>query len=177
MRRIILGLFTLLAASSLSAQSKTSIPLCQAPFERLLGPAFFNRYPAKPVRLSKPATPVVSKGQAHLFRTVIREQAKMGPDFAGHFTIVRIGCGAGMVCLAIADALTGRVFFSPKLRNVFIFRDANVERLNYRRDSRLLIVAGSPNEDVSREGLSYYLWQDDKFHLIRFISSAELCKN
>ena len=177
MRWPVPSLLAVFAASALGAQPAQPPQLCRAPFEKLLSPEVFKRYPASPVHDLKPAAPIVSNGQAHLFRTVIREQAKSGPDFAGHFTIVRIGCGSGMVCLAIADALTGRVFFSPKLKSVFIFRTADVERLNYRRDSRLLIAAGSPNEDESREGLSYYLWQHDKFRLIRFIPSAKLCKN
>jgi hypothetical protein len=177
MRWPVLCLVSLFAATTLDAQPTRSTQLCRAPFAKLLGREVFNRYPAPPVHVVRPAVPLVSYGLAHLYRTVIREQAKLGPDFAGHFTIVRIGCGAGTACLAVADASTGRVFFSQTLKSVYILRDADVERLNYRRDSSLLIAAGSPNEDDSREGLSYYLWQHDKFRLIRFIPAAELCRN
>lgn len=176
MRWRALFLLPLVAALPISAQPGNAIALCHAPFDKLLSPEVFKRYPARPFRGVRPAPPLVKRGEAHLFRTVIREQAKMGPDFAGHFTIIRIGCGAGMVCLAVADAVTGKVFFSSKLKSVFIFRNADVERVNYHQDSSLLIVAGSPNEDESREGLSYYLWQHDEFRLIRFIPAAELCK-
>src|SRR3979411_2057426 len=55
--------------------------------------------------------PDVSQGQAHRYRTILREGAKQPPDFAGYFKIVRWGCGACCTEFAILDLKTGRVFF------------------------------------------------------------------
>ncbi|MEO7187890.1 MAG: hypothetical protein ABIW58_05740 [Sphingomicrobium sp.] len=116
-----------------------------------------------------------------MFRTIIRQQAKLGPNFAGHHTIVHIGCGAATVCPAIIDARTGKVVFTPELGSataLFVFADStHVETLNYRRSSRLLVVVGRPNEDESRDGISYFLWDSGKLRLLRFSPLAEICGN
>ena len=54
--------------------------------------------------------------------------------------------------------------------------DLDVETLNYRKDSRLLIVVGTPNENPKNEGMSYYLWQSGKLTLTRFVPKAKLCE-
>ncbi|PZR34306.1 MAG: hypothetical protein DI526_10860 [Caulobacter segnis] len=83
------------------------------------------------------------------------------------------------MCPAILDVNSGEVFFPPQLRNasalILDAGNANVETLNYRKDSRLLIVFGTPNEDARRAGMSYYLWQSDKLSLIRFVPTAKVC--
>lgn len=110
---------------------------------------------------------------------MIREEAKQGPNFAGHFTIVHIGCGAGTVCPAIIDVKTGIVYFPPELLSAEALLmdtgDTDVDTLNYRRNSRLLIVAGTPNENRKNEGMSSYLWRSGKLKLIRFVPSVKLC--
>jgi hypothetical protein len=47
---------------------------------------------------------------ARTYRTRLREGAKAGPNFAGHFTLVAWGCGSSCQEWAILDARTGRVF-------------------------------------------------------------------
>ena len=154
---------------------------CHAPFDRLLSDDVFSHYPAPhPASARRPAPPDVRRGDAHLYRTVIREQAKSGPDFAGHFTIIVIGCGAGVVCLAIADANTGQVFFPPELRNAEALLmdtgDQDIRALNYRRGSQLLIVVGTRNEDPKSTGMTSYVWRSGRLHLLRFVPVGELCK-
>ena len=47
---------------------------------------------------------------ARAYRTRLREGAKKGPNFAGHFTLVSWGCGSSCQEWAIIDARTGRAF-------------------------------------------------------------------
>ncbi|MDR6790299.1 hypothetical protein J2Y58_003679 [Sphingomonas sp. BE138] len=81
--------------------------------------------------------------------------------------------------MAIADTKTGKVYFPPELENATaLMVDAGAESfeiLNYRPDSSLLIVVGSPNENPRRAGMSYYLWNSGKLHLLRFTPAAKLC--
>jgi hypothetical protein len=107
--------------------------------------------------------------QARTYRTVLREGAKKGPNFAGHYTIVTWGCGSSCIQFAIVDARTGRVYFPPfyvafgsNLRGKSL-RDR--EPLRFRRDSRLLIVTGSRNE--KGEGVYFYEWVNGTLKLIR----------
>lgn len=166
---------------SSSALSQTSELSCPAPFNQLLSDSVFSRYvvPAARARRSKTAPPEVRAGRARLYRTAIREGARGGPDFAGEFTIIPIGCGAATICLAIADAKTGKVYFPSELKSVEALLvdtgSLNVHTLNYRRNSRLLIVVGSPNEQRKRAGISYYIWSAGRLRLIRFVPAAGLC--
>ena len=61
-----------------------------------------------------PAAPVLGTKEARQFRTELRRQAAYGPNFAGHFTLLRWGCGAGCVAVAVIDAIWGEVWFAHK---------------------------------------------------------------
>ena len=162
------------------AGAYASIPACPAPFARLLGDQVFRGYavhvtPGRP----RPVQPDVRRGRARLYRTAIREGAEQGPNFADRYTIIRIGCGAATLCIAIADATTGHVYFPPELRSVeALIVDTGrfeVDTLSFRRDSRLLIVTGSPNEQIHRAAISAYTWRSGRLSLVRFTPAAELC--
>jgi len=172
----------LMAASAFSteARSQPAFPPCPAPFATLLADQVFDRY-AVPVGKAKlaPAAPDVKTGRAHLYREAIRTGAKPGPNFGGHYTIIRIGCGAATTCLAIANATTGHVYFPPELVDAeALLVDTGkleIDTFNYRLNSRLLIVVGTPNENQGGTGISYFLWQSGKLSLVRFTPAAKLC--
>ncbi len=160
--------------------AQAAFPVCRAPFDRIVADRVFRGYavPLASMR-ARPAPPQVSSGRARLYRTRIMEGAREGPNFAGHHTIIRIGCGAATLCLAIADTATGHVYFPPELRTVEALLvdtgGVDVDSLYFRRDSRLLVVIGSPNEQVRAAGISYYVWRSGRLHLIRFTPAARLC--
>src|SRR2546423_8261349 len=52
---------------------------------------------------------------ANTFRTRLREGAKEGVNFAGHYTLVEWGCGAGCLDVGIIDVKTGTVYFPAEL--------------------------------------------------------------
>ncbi|MCW6536145.1 hypothetical protein [Sphingomonas lycopersici] len=167
-------------AIAIDAQARAQELQCLAPFPKLLSDEAFARYSVKmPSRPSSAHVSDVQIGEAHLYRTVIRRAVKSGPDFAGHYKIVRIGCGAATVCVAIADTLSGKVYFPPEIKATSALLvdtgSANVNTLNYRPNSSLLIVIGLPNEDSSRAGASHYIWRSGKLHLVHYIPAAKLC--
>ena len=49
---------------------------------------------------------------ARTFRTKLREGAKQGPNFAGHYTVVTIGCGTQCQQNWIIEARTGKILDS-----------------------------------------------------------------
>ncbi len=155
-------------------------PACHAPFADLLSSRTFAAYPAAlPPHRMPPAAPDVSRGQAHLYRTVIRLGARKVPNFAGHYTLIRIGCGAATTCVAIADALTGKVVFPPQLRSVSAMLvdtgDAEVDTLNVRRDSNLIVAIGTVNERPNGFGLYHFVWSGGRLHQRKFVPAARLC--
>lgn len=78
-----------------------------------------------------PAAPILVTVDQRLFRTRIREgvakgtgvlrdgKEQPGPNFAGHYIVVRWPCGSPCGMMAIVDAETGK-FYSPPISEGFL---------------------------------------------------------
>ena len=141
-------------------------------------PPRFEQYPALG-SFSGHLVPVDirSHSKAKLFRTRIREGAQVGPNFAGHYTIVFWGCGAGCASLAVVDVNSGKVFFPENLSFVDNTNIAYEELespagdlINFQRNSRLLVIIGGINGASNLRGISYFLWEGNKMIRIQFVS-------
>lgn len=137
----------------------------------------FERYSVRDVFKGPIASPDVKRDPfTRMFRTMIRQGAKQGPNFAGHYTIVFWGCGTGCATTAIVDAKTGRVFHPKNLGavdNVNVAFD-ELEKpdghlVKFRLDSKLLVVMGGINENTALRGISYFLWENEHLRRIRFV--------
>lgn len=120
----------------------------------------FEKYKVPPSAIAKPASVRLdSHPKARTFRTVLRDGAKEGPNFAGHFTIVKWGCGTACISVGVVDALSGEVYF-PRQLQPLAYQAVTDETppLQYRLDSRLLVVAGSPMDREGNEGIYLYVW-------------------
>ena len=51
-----------------------------------------------------------SDPMAREYRTVIRSQMRLGPNFAGHYRVVVWGCGSSCAMFAAVDLNSGRVY-------------------------------------------------------------------
>lgn len=129
----------------------------------------FEDFPVSEKFTGKPVTVKILSRDARRYRTVIREGAREGPNFAGHYTIVTWGCGAGCVQFAIVDAKTGAVYSPRFYVAARMHFDEETQQpdepLQFRIDSKLLIVSGSPNE--KNEGIYYYSWNGRRLALIK----------
>ena len=128
----------------------------------------FKDYPATKFT-GKPAAVKLTSPQARKYRTGLRENARGGPNFAGHYTIAAFGCGTGCVSpLAIIDATTGDVYFPPSVATISSLPDAeDDEMIQSHEDSRLLVVVGEVNE---KKGKYYFEWANNRLKLIRAIT-------
>lgn len=133
-----------------------------------VAPPRFEDFPVSVEFRSKPArVDLSSHPEARTFRTKLREGAKEGPNFAGHYTVVSWHCGTECQAVAIVDAKTGRVYFAPF---------STSEGSEFRIDSALFI-ANSP-EAIKRRKQDpmtdpewcrdsyYYRWENSHFVLI-----------
>lgn len=125
---------------------------------------------ATPVEAVKRAAPVrLVDRESRRYRTELREAAQKKPDFAGHYVLATWGCGAGCVMAAAIDAKTGTVTRLPF--TVSNWPLSVTEPLEYKLDSRLLIVHGSRNEKGN--GTYYYEFAGDSFKLVREMAEAK----
>jgi len=140
-------------------------------------PAFEQYRVIEAAYKGKPAAPVIKTAEDRRFRTMIRTGAADGPNFAGHFTVVEWGCGAGCVSVVVADAASGEIHRAPfkslgwqprKYEGKYKSNDDKFEQLAYRLDSRLLVVRGCLDE--SDKCASYFWeWNGGQFKLIKTI--------
>ena len=181
----ILCLIAIVAAAGATAQEPPS-PDCQ--YSLADAGADVPRFGDFPARGSTPSklAPVDFKGdpEARRFRARLREGAADGPNFAGNHTIVGWGCGAGCFDWGMVDAITGKVRFEKRLRDIYWGNvgeiwsdkpDGALPMLKFRRDSDLLVLLGAPSEDLKQDGIGFYRWDGKRFARLRFIPRAALC--
>lgn len=147
----------LLVSTMLIAQTNITVPK-------------FDDYKVGNIYSGKAASVIFyNNPQARKYRTVLRNGVKQGVNFAGHYTVVIWGCGTSCQSFAIVDQISGRVYFTKEL-SLVSYADywAKDYGLNFRPDSRLLIVNGSPDEDKDI-GRYFYEWKDNKLKLIKMI--------
>lgn len=74
----------------------------------------FDAYPPEPRLTTAPAAPRLRTRQARRYRTVLREEAALGPNFNGHYRLAHWGCGTNCVEWAVIDLLSGEVWMAPR---------------------------------------------------------------
>ncbi|MGH9762777.1 MAG: hypothetical protein ACREDR_43305 [Blastocatellia bacterium] len=130
----------------------------------------YEDFPAGKPFAGKPATVKLTTKKARMKRTVLREGAAGGPNFAGHYIVVNWGCGASCVQFAIVDAITGSVYFPSFYVAAGVGSDQDYEHtpepLQFKLDSKLLMVTGNLNE-AEKGGVYYYKWDNNRLTLIK----------
>jgi len=122
----------------------------------------FDDFPVRPTFSGRPLpVNLLSHPRALRFRDRLISGAKIGPNFAGHYTVVRLDCGTDCQQPVILDARTGGVVMAPFSTQVGFRIHLN---------SRLIIA--NPPEDLDRIRYpqrkfefetGYYLWRGDRF--------------
>jgi hypothetical protein len=146
----------------------------------------FEDYPVTTLFKGVPAAPKLRRPGDRLFRTKIREGAAKGPNFAGHYTIAEWGCGMGCVSMAIVDAGDGRIYDAPftalawgmplmKYEGEYAPNRDGFQPVEYKLNSRLLIVRGCPEEENC--GSYFYEWTGSRFKLIRKVAALAVQGN
>ncbi len=132
---------------------------------------------AVPVYAGKPARPAVQTDKrSWLFRTELREQAALGPNFAGHYRLASWGCGTACFQWAIIDLKSGQVFHPPNLASTDHVNveeslyEGGIQAVHVRPDSRLLVVVGGINEAPKLRGISWFVWDGRQLKRIRFVA-------
>ncbi|SAK95648.1 hypothetical protein AWB78_05351 [Caballeronia calidae] len=123
----------------------------------------FADYPSVVEAARRPLKLRLTTSESRRYATQLTEAANAPVDFAGHYILAEWGCGASCVMAAAIDAKTGKVIMLP-----FTVSDWPLditEPLVHRKDSSLLIVHGSRNEQG--RGVYYYRFDGTAFRLIK----------
>lgn len=94
---------------------------------------------------------------AKRYATVLRENFKEPANFAGHLRVALWGCGTDCRGFAILDKWTGTAYTVPHVDEIGGVMGNDDERVDFRLNSRLLVISGQLNEDQA-PGKFYYLW-------------------
>jgi hypothetical protein len=101
----------------------------------------------------------------HIYRTQIREQASEGPNFAGHFTVAKWGCGSPCLAFVIIDAKS--VVIYDHVPSVGCADTTGIDAsIEFKLTSCLVMTTGFSKELGC--GTDFYEWNGKKLSLIHF---------
>jgi hypothetical protein len=147
----------------------------------------FGDYPVTEVFTGSPVEPILVTAEQRRYRTRIRNGISTGtdvwngswktpikssgPNFAGHYFVIRWGCGSNCLMMAVVDARTGKVYGPPLSdagSELHIPMDplSDVE-IDLRRDSSLVILRNACKNGRRECGVYYFNWSNDQFVLLK----------
>lgn len=129
----------------------------------------FENYKVENVYMGKSSKVILSTPEARNYRTILREASKGTVNYSGEFVLTYWGCGCCCRSAAIVSLKTGRVLFFPDAITQPP-ADINEDVLQFRPDSRLLIVVGQLGEEGGKDdfGRHYFELKNGKFQKIHF---------
>jgi hypothetical protein len=164
--------------------AKAEISDCLINFAAVRSPLRFADFPATAETPREHwRGPLLTSADATEFRTMLQKASLKPPNFAGHYTIAVWGCGSSCTDFGIIDRHSGRTFFDRRLRRisgVYVGSEPDeaqpaFDALRFKRDSRLLVVLGAPNEDESRDGVTFLRWTGASFLQLHFVYRDQAC--
>ena len=125
----------------------------------------FEHYPAVVDFQGAPAKPLLITSLERSYRTRIRAQARRGPNFAGHFTLAKWGCGSPCLAFVIVDARSGTIH-DPGITVGCADESCAEAGIDFKLTSRLVVLTGY-SKDVGC-GTDYYELDGRQLRLIHF---------
>ena len=141
----------------------------------------FGQYAVAVAKVRNITVDLKSSKYARNYRTNLRNAAKEGVNFAGHFVVVNWGCGTNCSETAIIDARNGKVFFPDILQGATFgfceLGDAD-EPIEYKKNSRLFILRGFKSGDLDKKntkcGIYYFEWTGTALRQIKLVEKKRM---
>lgn len=122
----------------------------------------FEDYPAAAVaNVGRRAKPVLSDERSRKFGSILREAALHRPNFSGQYVLATWGCGASCVMGAAINAHSGTITWLPF--TVCCWNQNLPEPIEYRRNSRMLVVHGRLDETGDAQAVHYFIFNGHEF--------------
>jgi hypothetical protein len=118
----------------------------------------FQQYRVGTIYKGKAATPILRTSEDRQYRTRIRIGSAKGPNFAGHYTVILLGCGTQCASFLIVDAKTGRVYSrAQKEYTCWPY---------HKLDSRLLVTDVCSGAIETNCGRAFWEWTGTELNLL-----------
>lgn len=155
----------------------------------------FENYPVTEMFTGTPVAPVLSSSETRRYRTRIRNgvstgsdvwigswkhpSKSAGPNFAGHYFVIRWGCGSQCVMMATVDAKTGIVYEPPLSDKGSLYvplDNLSDMEVDLRPNSSLLVLRNACSDFRNRSscGTYYFNWKENRFLLVKFVIANPL---
>ncbi len=121
----------------------------------------FDEFREPIIRLNSSVKPRIVSSQDREFKTKIIEASKLNVNFAGHYILSSFGCGASCVMSFALDKESGEITWLPFTVCCSESVETGVEPLAFKKDSRLLVITGS--RDEQGKGIYYYEFKHGQF--------------
>ncbi|QLQ33684.1 MAG: hypothetical protein HZT40_21070 [Candidatus Thiothrix singaporensis] len=125
----------------------------------------YSQYSVASVYAGKAAPVSLNTKNKRMFRTRLRESTQNPVDFAGEYTVTTWGCGTSCVMGAVVSKKTGNVVWLP---GSICCWEGSDDMLQYRKNSRLLVIGGMINEE-GVYGSHFYEFTGKKFKRIKTV--------
>jgi hypothetical protein len=147
-----------------------AIPICFAQTSVPSSIPMFSDYRASQVYKGQNATPKISPDWRDM-RTLIREESRKPPNFAGSYRFVSWGCGTDCARSLVINLRTGDVYDPPY--GTFSkdwYPKWSGKGFEFHVNSRLLVADGC----FEKCGIHYYEWTGDDFQLIQTVTERQV---
>ena len=95
------------------------------------------------------------------------------PNFAGHYFVIRWGCGADCLMMAVVDAETGKVYDTPLSgAGTELHVDMDMlgdKEIDFEPQSTLMVLRNAYRYGRSERGVYYFNWENNRFKLLKRI--------
>ena len=133
-------------------------------------PPSFAQFPVAEHFSAVSMRPKLTSRQDREFKSALVAAARRPVNFAGHFILTTIGCGASCLLIAVIDAKTGHISWSPF--TLCCWPVERTEPVGFRRDSDLIVQFGQINE-TGHGGAHFFRFVHGQFIALHDGSSAQ----
>lgn len=130
----------------------------------------FKDHPVRTIFKGKPAPPALETGFEQDRREYFERAAARGVTFAGHYSVIRLPCGATCVDPVILDLQSGKTVKVGFSISGWRKYHKGFEPIVFRRDSALIVFLGARNEKLPL-GTHYYVLENGVLKLLRTIEN------
>ena len=122
------------------------------------------------MRVAKPKIPKSWDEDPRLrFQDSVHDDSQA--NFAGHYFVAIWGCGTTCVWGGIVEAKSGRIIELPSVSGWFDVHE-KFEAIDFRHNSRLLVLSGACNEEKGDMGRHYYVLENGKLRSLKTIKQG-----